>query len=74
MPKETKPSLAVWVGGLLLAAALLAAAIAAYFYSHTAKSANSAGSSMYEVSDVDAVRKPGRQITRSARASPGSTL
>jgi hypothetical protein len=37
MPKETKASLAVWIGGLLIAAALLAAAIAAYFYSHTAK-------------------------------------
>jgi hypothetical protein len=28
---------AVWIGGLLIAAALLAASIAAYFYSHTAK-------------------------------------
>jgi len=37
MTKETKPALAVWVGGLLIGAALLAAAIAAYFYSHTAK-------------------------------------
>jgi hypothetical protein len=37
MPKETKPFLAVWLGGLLMAAALLAAAIAGYFYSHTAK-------------------------------------
>jgi hypothetical protein len=37
MPKETKPFLALWVGGLLVAAVLLAAVIAAYFYSHTAK-------------------------------------
>jgi quinol-cytochrome oxidoreductase complex cytochrome b subunit len=37
MPKQTKPFLAVWIGGLLIAAALIAAAFAGYFYSHTAK-------------------------------------
>jgi hypothetical protein len=38
MPTEKTPvSTAVWIGGLLIAAALLAAGIAAYFYSHTAK-------------------------------------
>jgi hypothetical protein len=37
MPKETKPTLAIWIGGFLITAALIAAAYAAYFYSHTAK-------------------------------------
>jgi quinol-cytochrome oxidoreductase complex cytochrome b subunit len=37
MAKQTKPFLAVWIVGLLIAAALTAAAFASYFYSHTAK-------------------------------------
>jgi hypothetical protein len=35
--KETKPSVAVWVGGALIAAAITALIFAFYFYSHTAK-------------------------------------
>ena len=35
--KETKRSTAVWVGGALIAAVIIAAIFAIYFYSHTAK-------------------------------------
>jgi hypothetical protein len=35
--KQEAPSVRVWIGGALIAAALIAAAFAAYFYSHTAK-------------------------------------
>jgi hypothetical protein len=35
--KQEARSAWVWIGGALIAAALLAAGIAEYFYSHTAK-------------------------------------
>jgi hypothetical protein len=35
--KETKLSVAVWVGGALIATAVIALIFAIYFYSHTAK-------------------------------------
>ena len=37
MPRESKPSTTVWVAGLLIAIALVAAGVAAYLYSHMAK-------------------------------------
>jgi hypothetical protein len=35
--KEETPAARAWIGGALIAAALLAAGIAGYFYLHTAK-------------------------------------
>ena len=37
MPKESKASTTVWIAGLLIAIALIAAGVAAYLYSHMAK-------------------------------------